>query len=82
MKDFYVQLTQEAQLQNISCCATWDDTRSKLRDCLLKEAELASLLCTLVHAEAMEGVLYFNEQAIPCILHLVNLTLLKMYTCY
>jgi len=44
---------------------------------LAKEQWLAYILSSLSHSEAKEGMLYFIEQAIPCILHLENRTSIK-----
>jgi len=76
---FHVLLTQEARLRKIYSWNTWGCLRLNLKSRLLREISLEYLLSSMEHIKTKEDALYFIRQAIPCILHLENRTLLKLF---
>ena len=73
---------KEGQLCNIpdSQWETCDELQQLIKVLMEEETRLAALLNSLEHCNTKDGVLFFVEQAIPCILHLENSTLLKALT--
>ena len=82
LDSFHLLLTQEARLRKIYSWNTWGCLRLNLRSRLLQEISLEFLLSSIDHIRTKEDALYFIRQAIPCILHLENRTLLKLFFCF
>jgi hypothetical protein len=76
---FNVFLSHEARLRRIFSWSTWRALRNELKARLRAEKSLEKLLGSFEHIKKKEDVLYFIQQAIPCILHLENRTLLKLF---
>jgi hypothetical protein len=76
---FHLLLTQEARLRKIFSWNTWGVLRTTLKSKLLAELSLEYLLSSIDHITTKADALYFIRQAIPCILHLENRTLLKLF---
>jgi hypothetical protein len=53
--------------------------RRELKSRILSEKSLDFLIGSIDHVQSKEDALYFVKQAIPCILHLENQTLLKLF---
>lgn len=79
LEAFHVLLTQEARLRKIHSWNTWGCLRLGLKARIQAELSLEFLLSSIDHVKTKEDALYFIRQAIPCILHLENRTLLKLF---
>ena len=79
-EEMEVLLCEEGQLQNVpdTDWKTCDDLQQMIKEWMVEEMKLANLLNALEHCEGKDGTLFFVEQAIPCILHLEQHTLLKI----
>ena len=77
---YEVLLIKEVCLRDLHDWETMDQLQASLKDRLVDEKRLADLLRCLEHCKAMDGALFLVEQALPCILHLENWTLIKIMT--
>jgi len=81
IETYHVLLMNKAKMREISDWQTWVGVRCQLRDSLHLEVELLSyLLCSLDHAEAKEGALYFIEHRQHLGYCILRITLLKTFT--
>jgi hypothetical protein len=79
LDSFHLLLTQEARLRKIFSWNTWGLLRTELKSRLASEKSLEFSLSSIDHVQSKEDALYFIWQAIPCILHLENRMLLKLF---
>jgi hypothetical protein len=75
---YHLLLVQEARLRKIFTWTSLGGLRRELKSRILSEKSLDFLIGSIDHVQSKEDALYFVKQAIPCILHLENRTLLKL----
>ncbi len=78
---YHLLLVQEARLRKIFTWTSLGGLRRELKARILSEKSLDFLIGSIDHVQSKEDALYFVKQAIPCILHLENLTLLNYFAC-
>jgi hypothetical protein len=76
---FHLLLMEEARLRKIYSWNTWGSLRIEMKSRLVAEKSFEFLLSSMDHVKSKDDALYFIRQAIPCILHLENRTLLKLF---
>jgi hypothetical protein len=79
LDEFHSFLTQEARLRIIFSWSSWGALQAELKSRIVTETSLDFLLGSIDHVETKEDAFYYIKQAKPCILHLENRTLLKLF---